>query len=102
MLYTKESVREKLLVNNNWLKRAVLRLTKLQTEFEVTNKVTKDNNKVGFNASDAKFLTDINNIIIKSPNKELEEILTPKQIYFTRKRMLKYSGQLAKIANGKI
>ena len=99
--YTKEFIKDKLATDDRWLRRGVIRIAELQTNSEIRSESTLVSNGVGFNSSDAKFLTMISKIISRKPNSELREILSSSQLYLTRKRMIKYAGQLTKIANNK-
>ena len=96
MEYTAEFIKNKIINDNLWLFRAVLAIYKYQTLDEKRSGFTRYNNLVGFNASDSTFLSSIAELINSKRN------LNEKQIYTTRKKMVKYSGQLAKIVNKEI
>ena len=94
--YTKEFIREKLSTNQVWLEKGVLALYRMQTEEEKSAGLTYQQNGCGFNAVDGKFLTYIAQYLLTGKH------LTGKFLEDTRRRTLKYSGQLARIANEKL
>lgn len=88
----KEMVRANLQENDRWLVRGLLALYSRQTSDEQSGEYTRYDNKRGFNSTDAPLLTSF----AKQVNRGRS--LTAKQLSWTRKKMLKYSGQLARIA----
>ena len=94
--WTKEEIREQLANNDKWLVRGLVAIYKFQTESEKASQDTHEDNGVGFNGTDAELLSSFAEQLIAGRN------LTIRQIPWARKKMLKYAGQLAKIANGKI
>jgi len=92
---TKEHIQLKLETDIRWLERAVVAIWEFQTEQEKSYQSTLEFNGVGFNGSDAPFLTSIANHLNKGRH------LTEKQIPYVRKKMKKYAGQLLRIANAK-
>lgn len=94
--WTKDEIKDLLLNNDRAVVRALQVIYSLQTDLEKTNKITVVDNKVGFNGVDAKFLSSVAEYF-KQHNR-----LTPKQLESVRKTMLKYAGQLTKVANGEI
>lgn len=94
--WTKELVREFLNVSDAWVVKGVSTIYRFQTEAEKASETTTDDNGVGFNGLDAELLSSF--------AKGIEQYgsLTDGQMVWARKKMLKYSGQLAKIANGEI
>lgn len=94
--WTKEEIREKMETSNLWLGNGLKAIFKLQTEDEQHEMLTKHRNNVGFNAADAFFLTSLAEQLIEKGD------LTQSQWRHARKGMLKYAGQLARIANGQI
>jgi hypothetical protein len=88
---------EKLLqTSDNMVMRSVVQIFNKQTEYEKTEDRTKERNGVGFNGFDAEFGTSIAKKVIAGRE------LTPKQIHFSRKMIMKYTKQLTKIANREI
>lgn len=92
-VWTVEEIRDKLLTDDVWLIRALKAIYKHQTELERVNRNTKVLNNIGFNAMDADFLSGM-----VAFHKD-RGFFTPKQIEVIRKKMVKYAGQLTKIAN---
>jgi hypothetical protein len=93
--YTAETVRAKLLTDDNWLVRGLLAVFALQTEDERVAGNTTHQNGVGFNGVDAPFCTSL------VEQFRTRGSLSPKQIAALRKIMPKYAGQLASLANRK-
>lgn len=94
--WTKEEIRNKIETDDRWLIRGLLAIYNLQTADEQNSEVTAHLNGVGFNGMDARFASNI------ATWYNDKGFLTPKQIKGVRRVMLKYAGQLTKIANGKI
>lgn len=94
--WTKEEIRFKLETNNIWLFRGLLAIYMKQTQDEKIDAITKHENGVGFGGADANILSSF------ARQYSSNGFLTAKQIDLCRKKMLKYAGQLAKIANGVI
>lgn len=94
--WTPEEIKEKLLVDDVWLTRGLVAIFKFQTESEKASENTLERNSRGFNGVDGKILTSIAKFY------QRQGFLSPKQTAVVRKKMLKYSAQLSKIANKKI
>lgn len=90
--WTKEAIRTRLESNDTWLVRGLLAIFARQTAEEQSAGFTKEDNGIGFNGADAEILTSFANQI------KTRGFLTPKQIEIARKKMLKYAGQLVRIA----
>ncbi len=93
-IWTKEEIQELLKENDVAVIRGLLNLFALQTEDERISDETNHRNGVGFNGRDAEFLGSLARQAI------LRGKLTEKQLPYARKRILKYAGQLVKVANG--
>ena len=91
--WTKESIRTLLETNNTMLSRSIVKLYEYQTHDEKSLGAATEHNGMGFNSIDAEFLTSLAERIIDG------RTLTERQIMYGRKKMLKYSKQLARIAN---
>ena len=91
---TIETIRELLRTNDRAVMRAIWVLYERQTSTEILSRQTLDANGVGFNACDAEFLTSL------AEQAEERGTLTAKQISAGRKAVMKYAGQLVRIANG--
>jgi hypothetical protein len=94
--WNKATIRAKLETSDAWLTRGLVAIYNKQTDSEQNDGQTHEDNGIGFNGADAELLSSYASQFIA------RGFLTPKQIEFTRKKMLKYSGQLAKIANGTV
>lgn len=94
--WTKEEIRDKINTDNRWLLRAVSAIYNKQTEDEQANKTTSHDNGVGFNGVNAEFLSQA------AERYQKGYTFSEKYIAAIRKSMLKYAGQLTRIANGEI
>jgi hypothetical protein len=74
--------------------RALMAIYNNQTSEEKVSCGTFVNNGIGFNAFDVHYLTPYINILLKGGKLNLH------QIQYVRKKIIKYKGQLCKIANG--
>lgn len=97
-MITKVEIAEKLRTDNRWLERGILAIYKYQTEYEKNRGTTIEDNGVGFNGCDGEFLSSLAIWMGKSYNPEGSR-LTPKQAAVARRKMIKYAGQLERIAN---
>lgn len=93
---TKAYIREGLEQSDSWLLRGLMVIYSFQTEAEKVSKMTAEDNGMGFNGVDAEFLTSL------AEQYKTRGFLTPKQLIHCRRKMLKYSGQLLKVAKGKV
>lgn len=94
--WTTEEIRSKMETDQSWLERGIVAIWKRQTRSEQDMYATVSYNNVGFTAADASYLTYAANWINSGKH------LSGKHVEKSRKRMVKYAGQLAKIANGMI
>lgn len=94
--WEEQEIKELILTSDDMVKASVKKLYTYQTKSEQEHKDTHELNKVGFNAYDAPFLSSVAEFYIKNG------FLSSKQIMYTRKKLIKYIGQLTKIANGEI
>jgi len=92
-MWTKDSIKEKLKTDKRWVMRAIVAIYRFQTEHERSNEATLENNGVGFNAVDAYILSSFAEQIINGRS------LSDRQFSIASKRIIKYAGQLSKIAN---
>jgi hypothetical protein len=92
--WTKEDIKELLETSSNAVHKATVTIFKLQTASEQSSETTDHHNGVGYNATDAG--------IMSSFAKQIQQgrRLSPKQFTIAQKKIMKYAGQLAKIANG--
>ena len=92
-IWTEEEVRASIQNNDRSLYGALKALYACQTADEQMAGETKVYNKVGFNGADSKFLSSVSEFLLKTG------FLTDKQKIITRKKMLKYTKQLTRLAN---
>ena len=76
--------------------RGMLRIYDLQTESEKVFGDTHAHNGVGFSGVDGEIMSSFSEFVNKTG------FLTRKQMKIARKKMLKYTGQLTKIANNEL
>ena len=93
---TKEYIREGLEKSDSWLLRGLMVIYSFQTEAEKAMGVTQEDNGMGFNGVDAEFMTSL------AEQYQARGFLTRNQIAHCRRKMLKYSGQLLKVAKGEV
>lgn len=87
-------IKGKLQDDNRWLFRGLLAIYDRQTSVEQSSLTTREHNNVGFSAFDAEFLSAM------AQRVKAGYTLTARQIEATRKAMMKYAGQLSRIAQG--
>jgi hypothetical protein len=93
--WTKEQMKEFVLNNDKVLYGALLALYDCQTVDEQSVGYTQDHNNMGFNAIDSDFLSSVAESLKKYGR------LTDKQKLVTRKKLVKYMGQITNLANAK-
>lgn len=91
--WNKAEVLEMLKKSDKALVRGLMTIYGYQTAEERVAGITVEDNGMGFNGADAEFLSQM------ALSFQQYGRLTPGQIEWTRKKMLKYAGQLAKHAN---
>ena len=92
-VWTMDDIKRLLQTNDTMLYRSLKILYGYQTADEKSTKDTINENGVGFNSVDAQFLSSCAEFLIKNG------FLTIKQKAVVRKRIIKYTKQLTKIAN---
>ena len=88
----KEKVKQLLATNDKAVYRAVVAIYRRQTDYEQVCDSTQETNGVGFSAFDAEILSSFAKQLLDGKG------LSYKQMEIARKRIAKYSGQLASIA----
>ena len=91
-----DEVRDRIKSSDKMVERSLVKLLEKQTEDEKRSEATRYLNGQGFNSRDARFGTALAKVV------EGGRRLSPKQIECARKMLTKYSGQLARIANGEV
>lgn len=94
-LYSTEEIKKLLETSDKAVSRAIVALYARQTESERNAEATVEKNGIGYNGFDAKFFSSLAQQI------QSGRTLSQKQISFARKGIMKYSKQLAEIANCK-
>ena len=87
-----EYYKAKLSTNEGWAIRGLERIAMRQTEYELENELTHENNKVGFSGPDAEILTSFYRQVKRGYT------LTSKQKVILFHKMPKYAGQLVSIS----
>jgi hypothetical protein len=92
-----------MLDNNDFaLETAILRIYERQTAAEQETQTTTEHNGMGFTAFDAEFLSSFaEQITLNRYGRTMGSRLSVKQREIARRKMGKYAGQLAKIADEK-
>lgn len=94
-VWTREEIDTMLKTSNKALLRGILAIYDYQTTDEKAIQETKDHNGVGFSGVDGNFMSSLAEQILGGRN------LSEKQLAIARNKMLKYSGQLVRIANNR-
>lgn len=92
--WTVDEIRDLLNTRDDAVIRGMIRIYHYQTAQEQYVGETRECNGVGFNGFDSEFLSSLCEQVKKGRS------LSPKQIFAARRKMLKYSRQLMKVANG--
>jgi len=92
LAYIKDGLRK----SDAWLLRGLVVIYGFQTADEKASKETHEDNGMGFNGVDAEFLSSL------AEQYQKRGTLTQKQIEFARRKMVKYAGQLLKVARGEV
>jgi hypothetical protein len=92
-IWTAAEVKEELKTKNSWLCHGIVAIYQRQTADEQAAETTIENNGVGFNGCDGEFLSSVAKQLLAGRK------LSERQVTVCRKAMLKYAGQLSKIAN---
>jgi|AntRauTorcE11897_2_1112592.scaffolds.fasta_scaffold00114_53 hypothetical protein len=91
-----EVIRQGLKSSDAWLLRGLVVIYGFQTEAEQAMGVTAEDNGLGFNGVDSEFLSSLAEQYMKRGT------LSPRQIEFARKKMVKYARQLLLVARGEV
>jgi hypothetical protein len=89
-------IKEGLRKSDAWLLRGLMVIYGFQTESEKAAQQTAEDNGMGFNGLDAEILSSF------AEQYQRRGFLTPKQIDLARRKMVKYAGQLLKVARGEV
>lgn len=97
MSYTAEAIKTLLLSNNRAVERALVALYHRQTSSEQASEQTIDHNGRGFTAGDAEYMTAWAKQVLAGRQLGMGQV----KYLRTGRRIMKYAGQLADIANSK-
>lgn len=86
--WNKKDIQNLLLKNDKAVKRALILIYSFQTETEKSTENTIEENGVGFSGADANILSSF------AKQLKTKSYLSPKQLEITRKRIIKYAGQI--------
>lgn len=92
-IWTKEDIRALLETNDKMVERSLLKMYDRQEDDEKAAQETRKHNSVGFNGADAPILSSIAQQLTN------KGWISQKQRELCRKKLMKYAGQLAEIAN---
>jgi hypothetical protein len=95
-VWTKEDIKGLIESNDEMVRRGILAIFALQTRDEKESENTTHNNGVGFNGMDGE--------IMSSFARQLKDrgTLSRKQLDLARKKLVKYAGQMERIASGEL
>jgi hypothetical protein len=93
-VWTTDEIKQMLATRPTAVSRGIVAIWKLQTNSEQNAGHTHESNGVGYSGAHAEFMTSLADWINKG------KTLTPKQLASGRRIILRYAGQLTKIANG--
>lgn len=91
--WTKEEIKTLISNNDKMVCISLVQIYNCQTEDEKLYKETAHDNGIGFNGVDSRILSSFAEFYLD------KGYLSPKQLEIARKKMLKYSGQVCKLAN---
>jgi hypothetical protein len=94
--WNKVNIREMLEAKDDAVVRGLVRIHSFQTGDEQLFGQTTEENGVGWNGADAEYMTSLHDYF------RANGYLTPGQMTYARKKILKYAGQLACIANNDV
>jgi hypothetical protein len=96
-------IKANLAKSDKWVTRAVLVIYQAQTVSEQRSETTREENGVGFNGTDAKILSSFAKQIIdfEAGKSLFNSALSPRQMGLARTKIIKYAGQLLKVAKAK-
>tara|TARA_Y100000593_G_scaffold89662_1_gene174374 strand:- start:356 stop:640 length:285 start_codon:yes stop_codon:yes gene_type:complete len=86
-----ESIKELITQDDGFFVQSLITLYNKQTQTEQLYENTAESNGVGFNSFDAEFLSSISKFYLN------RGFLSPKQMLYGRKKLLKYAGQLVRL-----
>jgi hypothetical protein len=103
-MFTKEAIKELLTTSDRAVEKGLTTLLSRQTAEEIATDSTHVHNGRGFSAFDAEFMTSLAKQVEAKIARgvKLGECLSEKQMVYARKKIMRYAGQLAEVANEKL
>jgi hypothetical protein len=103
-MWSREDIAELLNISDLAVAKAVVAIYHRQTADEKDAQTTKHRNGVGFNGVDAILLSSFARQVIgwQKGRSQYPGPLGPRQVSLARKKIVKYAGQLAEIANARV
>lgn len=99
-MVTAMEIRALLETRQDAVEKATVLIYQRQTDAEKAAQITVEKNGVGFNAFDAGIMTSYAEYILENRwGRPRGHILSPKQLAVARKKIVRYVGQIASIAN---
>lgn len=92
-VWKEEEIKQLIMVNDRMVCKSLIKLYECQTISEQADGTASVRNGAGFNGVDAPIMTSFAEFLNRSG------FLTPKQIQICRKKLIKYTRQLTRIAN---
>ena len=94
--WNREMIQALLAEHDNAVTRGLEVIHSLQTADERTTRSTMHSNRVGWSGYDARIMSSLAEFY------EKRGYLSAKQLTLARRKMMRYAGQLARVANGKV
>lgn len=103
-VHTSESIKALLETSSKAVEKGILVIYDRQTQDEKTTESTNHQNGVGFSGADAEILSSFAAQILRKQSRgiELGKCLSEKQMAIAKKKIARYSRQLAEVANEKL
>lgn len=91
--WNKEEIAQLLQSNKRMVEKSIVKLYELQTEDEKVTHSSNHNNGLGFNGVDSNIMSNFAEWLLSGKH------LSKKQFQIAQRKIMKYTGQLTKIAN---
>lgn len=101
-VWTVEEIKDNLKTKDVWVTKGVVAIFDRQTADEQASEETKHHNGIGFNGVDGRIMSSFAKQINNFRPGKFNTPLSKKQMEIARKKIMKYAGQLTKIANGEL
>lgn len=101
-VWTADEIKQGLKSSDEWVIEGIKTIYRYQTAQEQAAGLTQEDNGVGFNGPDSAILSSFAQQINSWNPNRFRTPLSPRQMEIARQKIIKYGGQLAKIANKEI